>query len=30
MTPYLNDDKIFKFYTDAITKAIEKKLNELL
>lgn len=30
MTPYLNDDTIFKFYTDAITKAIEKKLNELL
>ncbi|MFV0559296.1 MAG: tyrosine decarboxylase [Enterococcus sp.] len=30
MTPYLNDDKIFNFYTDQISKAIEKKLNELL
>ncbi|MBF8808615.1 MAG: tyrosine decarboxylase [Enterococcus lacertideformus] len=30
MTPYLNDDKLFEFYTKAITEAIEKKLNEIL
>ena len=30
MTPYLNDDKIFEFYTQGITKAMEKTLNEIL
>ncbi|MGL4695439.1 tyrosine decarboxylase [Enterococcus larvae] len=30
MTPYLTDDKIFDFYTTAITKAMEAKLNEII
>lgn len=30
MTPYLTDDKIFDFYTTAISKAMEAKLNEII
>lgn len=30
MTPYLNDDRIFSFYTKAITEAMEQKLNDIL
>ncbi|WP_165005658.1 MULTISPECIES: tyrosine decarboxylase [unclassified Enterococcus] len=30
MTPYLNDDTIFDFYSKAITEAMEKKLNEVI
>lgn len=30
MTPYLNDDRIFNFYTKEIAKAMEKKLNEII
>nr|WP_254005325.1 tyrosine decarboxylase [Enterococcus faecalis] len=30
MTPYLNDDKMFKFYTNAISKSIENKLYKLV
>ncbi|MEA4854697.1 MAG: tyrosine decarboxylase [Christensenella sp.] len=29
MTPYLNDDKLFAFYTSAIKQAMEKKLTEI-
>ncbi len=30
MTPYMNDERLFEFYTKAITKAIQKKLSEIL
>ncbi|PID86785.1 MAG: tyrosine decarboxylase [Chloroflexi bacterium] len=30
LSPYLNDDKVFDYYTKAITESIEKKLNEIL
>ncbi|QNQ82227.1 pyridoxal-dependent decarboxylase [Lactobacillus sp. PV012] len=30
MTPYLNDDKLFDFYSKGIAKSMEKKLNEIL
>lgn len=30
MTPYLNDDRLFDFYTTAITEAMEKKLKAIL
>lgn len=30
MTPYLNDDRLFNYYTKAIATAMEKKLNEIL
>ncbi|MCR1894436.1 pyridoxal-dependent decarboxylase [Lactobacillus rodentium] len=30
MTPYLNDDKLFDFYSKGIAKSMEEKLNEIL
>lgn len=30
MTPYLNDNKLFDFYSKGIAKSMEKKLNEIL
>lgn len=30
MTPYLDDDRLFNFYTKAITQAMQKKLAEIL
>ena len=30
MTPYLNDDKLFNFYSKGIAKSMEEKLNEIL
>lgn len=30
MTPYLNDDKLFDFYADKVTQAMQKKLTEIL
>lgn len=30
MTPYLNDTKLFDFYSKGIAKSMEKKLNEIL
>lgn len=29
MTPYLNDEKLFDFYSQAIEKAMGKKLTEI-
>ena len=30
MTPYLTDDNIFAYYTEAIKHAMEEKLREVL
>lgn len=30
MTPYLNDDKLFDFYANAVKQAMQKKLSEVL
>ena len=30
MTPYMNNDKLFDFYTKGITQAMQKKLTEIL
>lgn len=30
MTPYMNDDRLFDYYTSAITQAMQKKLTEIL
>ena len=30
MTPYMNSDKLFDFYTKGITQAMQKKLTEIL
>ena len=30
MTPYMNDEKVFAYYSAAVKKSMQKKLEEIL